>query len=112
VMDEDTDMVEVARYFLEWLTQESCGKCVPCREGMWQTVKVLENITKGKGRRGDIERLEDLNEVTGAACLCALGKTAADPLKSMLRYFRPEYEARIARGESRDDAAAVGGTTR
>ena len=94
VMDEDTDMVDVARYFLEWLTQESCGKCVPCREGMWQTMKVLENITKGKGKTGDIERLEDLNEVTGSACLCALGKTAADPLRSMLRYFKPEYEGR------------------
>jgi len=111
VMDEDTDMVEVARYFLEWLTQESCGKCVPCREGMWQTVRVLDNITKGKGRQGDIERLQDLNEVTSAACLCALGKTAADPLKSMLRYFRPEVEAQIARGEDRDDAAA-GSTAR
>jgi NADP-reducing hydrogenase subunit HndC len=111
VMDEDTDMVEVARYFLEWLTNESCGKCVPCREGMRQTVKVLENITRGKGRQGDIERLQDLNDVTGAACLCALGKTAADPLRSMLRYFRPEYEAQIGRGESRDDAT-VGSTAR
>ncbi len=105
VMDEDTDMVEVARYFLEWLTQESCGKCVPCREGMWQTMKVLEHIGKGQGRSGDIERLEDLNEVTGAACLCALGKTAADPLKSMLRYFRDEYEAHIAQGRSKGEAA-------
>jgi len=111
VMDEDTDMVEVARYFLEWLTNESCGKCVPCREGMWQTMRVLENITKGQGRRGDIERLEDLNDVTSAACLCALGKTSADPLKSMLRYFKPEYEAQIARGEKRDDAA-VGSASR
>ncbi len=106
VMDEDTDMVEVARYFLEWLTNESCGKCVPCREGMWQTMKVLENITKGKGRSGDIGRLEDLNDVTGAACLCALGKTAADPLKSMLRYFKDEYESRIAAGEK--DAVVAG----
>ncbi|MCM2251357.1 MAG: NADH-quinone oxidoreductase subunit L [Ramlibacter sp.] len=105
VMDEDTDMVEVARYFLEWLTNESCGKCVPCREGMWQTMKVLENINHGRGRDGDIVRLEDLNEVTNAACLCALGKTAADPLKSMLRYFREEYEAQIARGETAGSAA-------
>jgi NADH-quinone oxidoreductase subunit F len=105
VMDEDTDMVEVARYFLEWLTNESCGKCVPCREGMWQTMKVLENITKGKGRGGDIERLEDLNEVTNAACLCALGKTAADPLKSMLRYFKDEYETQIGRGNGGGEVA-------
>ena len=59
-------------------------------------MKVLENIGKGKGRGDDLQRLEDLNDDTGAACLCALGKTAADPLKSMLRYFKPEYESRIA----------------
>jgi NADH-quinone oxidoreductase subunit F len=106
VMDEDTDMVEVARYFLEWLTTESCGKCVPCREGMWQTMKVLENIGKGKGRKDDLERLEDLNDVTGAACLCALGKTAADPLKSMLRYFKPEYETRIAAAQPAQGSAS------
>ncbi|HWP89690.1 MAG TPA: NADH-ubiquinone oxidoreductase-F iron-sulfur binding region domain-containing protein, partial [Burkholderiales bacterium] len=105
---EDTDMVEVARYFLEWLTNESCGKCVPCREGMWQTMKVLENITKGKGRNGDINRLEDLNEVTNAACLCALGKTAADPLKSMLRYFKDEYETQIGRGSESKGGEVVG----
>jgi NADP-reducing hydrogenase subunit HndC len=108
VMDEDTDMVDIARYFLEWLTNESCGKCVPCREGMWQTMKVLENIGKGKGKSGDIERLEDLNEVTGSACLCALGKTAADPLRSMLRYFKPEYEGKIALGSGNKAEAAVG----
>jgi NADP-reducing hydrogenase subunit HndC len=108
VMDEDTDMVDVARYFLDWLTKESCGKCVPCREGMWQTMRVLENITKGKGRHGDIARLEDLSEVTGAACLCALGKTAADPLKSMLRHFRDEYETQIARGSQGESGKATG----
>jgi NADP-reducing hydrogenase subunit HndC len=112
VMDEDTDMVEVARYFLEWLTNESCGKCVPCREGMWQTMKVLENITKGKGRSGDIGRLEDLSDVTSVACLCALGKTAADPLKSMLRYFKPEYETQIARGSEGKDSEATGSAAR
>ena len=98
VMDDETDMVEVARYLLEFLTNESCGKCVPCREGIWQMLKILTNITTGKGKSGDIDRLEDLSEVTGLACLCALGKTAPDPLRSMLRYFRDEYEARIAGG--------------
>jgi NADP-reducing hydrogenase subunit HndC len=63
---------------------------------MRQTLKVLSNISNGKGRDGDIARLEDLTDVTGAACLCALGRTASDPLKSMLRYFRDEYETRIA----------------
>ncbi len=98
VMDDETDMVEVARYLLEFLTNESCGKCVPCREGMWQMLKILTNITEGKGKSGDIDRLEDLSEVTGLACLCALGRTAPDPLRSMLRYFRDEYETRIASG--------------
>lgn len=112
VMDEDTDMVDIARYFLEWLTNESCGKCTPCREGMWQTMKVLENIGKGKGRSGDLERLENLNEVTGSACLCALGKTAADPLRSMLRYFKPEYEGEIAAASDNKADAAVGSASK
>jgi len=99
VLDEDTDMVEVARYLLDFLTQESCGKCVPCREGMQQMLRVLTRFTEGKGRPGDLERLEDLAEVTELSSLCALGKTSADPLKSMLRYFKPEYESCIV-GES------------
>ena len=98
VMDEQTDMVDVARYFLDFLTNESCGKCVPCREGMRQMLKILTNITKGKGKSGDIGRLEDLSDVTGVACLCALGKTSSDPLRSTLRYFKDEYETQIARG--------------
>lgn len=98
VMDEKTDMVDVARYLLEFLTNESCGKCVPCREGMRQMLKILTNITKGKGKSGDIARLEDLSDVTGLACLCALGRTSSDPLKSTLRYFKDEYEAKIAGG--------------
>lgn len=95
VMDEDTCMVDVARYFLDFLSDESCGKCVPCREGIRQMLKILTNITKGKGREGDIERLEELSEVTRDASLCALGKTAANPVLSTIRYFRDEYEAHI-----------------
>ncbi len=98
LMDEDTDMVEVARYLMHFLTKESCGKCVPCREGMAQMLQILTGITEGQGKAGDIERLEDLIEVTGVASLCALGKTSGDPLKSMFRYFKPECEARIAGG--------------
>ncbi len=105
VMDEDTDMVDVARYFLDFLTNESCGKCVPCREGMRQMLRVLTNITKGRGKDGDIALLEELSDVTGSACLCALGKTSADPLKSMLRYFKDEYEARIAQAAKGSVAA-------
>ena len=95
VMDEDTCMVDVARYFLEFLADESCGKCVPCREGIRQMLKILSNITKGKGKEGDIEFLEELSEVTRDASLCALGKTAPNPVLSTIRYFRTEYEAHI-----------------
>jgi NADP-reducing hydrogenase subunit HndC len=97
VLDEDTDMVEVAEYFLQFLSDESCGKCVPCREGIRQMLKILTHIADGKGKEGDIELLEEISEVTGTASLCALGKTAADPLLSMLRYFRDEFEAKINR---------------
>ena len=95
VLDEDTNMVDLSRYFLNFLTNESCGKCVPCREGIRQMLKIVTNISEGKGSEGDIELLEEISEVTGAASLCALGKTAPDPLLSTLRYFRDEYEANI-----------------
>ncbi len=95
VMDEDTCMVDVARYFIDFLTDESCGKCVPCREGLRQMLKVLTDITHGKGKAGDIELLEELSEVACEASLCALGKSAPNPFLSTLRYFRDEYEAHI-----------------
>jgi len=95
VLDEDTCMVDVARYFIEFLTDESCGKCVPCREGLRQMHRILTNITKGKGKQGDIETLEELAETAVEASLCALGKGAAAPLLSTLKYFRDEYEAHI-----------------
>ena len=95
VMDEDTCMVDVSRYFLDFLTDESCGKCVPCREGMRQMLKILTNITQGKGKEGDIELLEELSETAKEAALCALGKSAPNPFLSTLHYFRDEYEAHI-----------------
>ena len=95
VMDEDTCMVDVARYFLNFLIDESCGKCTPCREGIRQMLKILTNITKGKGKESDIELLEELAEVAIDASLCALGKSAPNPLLSTLRYFRDEYEAHV-----------------
>ncbi|HAB54673.1 MAG TPA: NADH-quinone oxidoreductase subunit NuoF [Ignavibacteriales bacterium] len=95
VMDEDTCMVDVARYFINFLTEESCGKCVPCREGLRQMNKILTNITEGKGKEGDIELLELLSETAMEASLCALGKTAPNPFLSTLKYFRAEYEAHI-----------------
>jgi NADP-reducing hydrogenase subunit HndC len=97
VLDEETSMVDVIRYFLDFLMNESCGKCVPCREGIKQMLRIVTNIRDGKGREGDIELLEEISEVTGEASLCALGKTAADPLLSTLRYFRDEFEAGITK---------------
>jgi NADP-reducing hydrogenase subunit HndC len=95
VMDEDTCMVDVARYFIHFLTDESCGKCLPCREGLRQMDKILTNITAGKGKEGDIELLEELSEAAIEASLCALGKSAPNPFLSTIRYFRDEYEAHI-----------------
>jgi NADH-quinone oxidoreductase subunit F len=98
VLDDDTCMVDVARYFIAFLTDESCGKCVPCREGLRQMHKILTNITKGLGKEGDIEMLEELSETAIESALCALGKSAPNPFLSTLRYFRDEYEAHIKEG--------------
>jgi len=95
VMDEDTCMVDVARYFLEFLREESCGKCVPCREGIRNMLRILERICAGEGRPEDIELLQELGEVCMEASLCALGGTAPNPVLSTIRYFRDEYEAHI-----------------
>ncbi|MBE0649191.1 MAG: 4Fe-4S binding protein [Bacteroidales bacterium] len=95
VMDEDTCIVDVARYFINFLTDESCGKCLPCREGLRQMNRILTNITEGQGKEGDIELLEVLSETAMEASLCALGKSAPNPFLSTLNYFRDEYEAHI-----------------
>lgn len=95
VMDEDTCMVEVARYFMEFLVEESCGKCGPCREGLYHMLQILTGITQGRGREGDVELLEELGEVIADASLCALGGSAPNPVLSTIRYFRDEYEAHI-----------------
>jgi len=94
-MDEDTCMVDTARYFIKFLTDESCGKCVPCREGLRQMDNILTRITEGKGKEGDLELLEALSETAQEAALCALGKSAPNPFLSTLKYFRDEYEAHI-----------------
>jgi len=95
VMDEDTCLVDIARYFLAFLSDESCGKCTPCREGIRQMKKILTNITKGLGQAGDIELLQELAEATKGSSMCALGKTAPNPVLSTINHFRDEYEAHI-----------------
>jgi NADH:ubiquinone oxidoreductase subunit F (NADH-binding)/(2Fe-2S) ferredoxin/NAD-dependent dihydropyrimidine dehydrogenase PreA subunit len=95
VMDEDTCMVDVARYFVNFLCDESCGKCLPCREGLKQASKILNDIVSGKGEEEHIQKLGEIAEVTNVASLCALGTTSANPLKTTLRYFKDEYDAHI-----------------
>ncbi len=95
VMDETDCMVEVARYYMEFLSVESCGKCTPCREGLRNMLRILTNITQGKGKEGDIELLEELCHTVAEASLCALGGTAPNPVLSTIKYFREEYEAHI-----------------
>ncbi|MGN0592045.1 MAG: NADH-quinone oxidoreductase subunit NuoF [Ruminococcus sp.] len=95
VMDDKTCMVEVARFFMNFTQNESCGKCVPCREGTKRMLEILERIVDGKGREGDIELLLDLADTISATALCGLGKSAASPVVSTIRSFRNEYEAHI-----------------
>jgi NADH-quinone oxidoreductase subunit F/NADP-reducing hydrogenase subunit HndC len=95
VLDEDTCMVDVARYFLDFTEKESCGKCVPCRLGTKQMLTILEDIVEGRGKPGDIELLEELGGGIKVGSLCGLGQTAPNPVMSTLRYFRDEYVAHI-----------------
>ncbi|MBU0989103.1 MAG: NADH-quinone oxidoreductase subunit F [Proteobacteria bacterium] len=95
VMDNDTCMVDVARYFVDFTQKESCGKCTFCRIGSYHLLGILDRITKGKGREGDLELLERLSQDIKTGSLCGLGKTAPNPVLTSLRYFRNEYEAHI-----------------
>ena len=95
VMDEATCMVDVAKYFLNFLRDESCGKCLSCREGTQRMWEIVNNISEGKGKEGDIELLEELAKAVKLASMCGLGQTASNPVLSTLRYFREEYEAHI-----------------
>ena len=95
VMDEDNCMVDIARFFLDFTVDESCGKCTPCRVGTRRMLEILERIVEGKGEEGDIDKLEALAKNIKATALCGLGQTAPNPVLSTLKYFRSEYEAHI-----------------
>jgi len=95
IMDEDTCMVDLARFFLEFVQDESCGKCSPCRIGTKRMLEIVERITRGEGRDGDIELLEELGHGIKSSALCGLGQTAPNPVLSTIRHFRDEYEAHI-----------------
>ncbi|NOZ22632.1 MAG: NADH-quinone oxidoreductase subunit NuoF [Planctomycetes bacterium] len=95
VMDENTCVVDIARFFTDFVQKESCGKCVPCRVGTREELETLTRITEGKGKEGDIEKLEKLARMIKSASLCGLGQTAPNPVLSTLRYYRDEYEAHV-----------------
>lgn len=95
VMDEDTCMVDVARYFLSFTMEESCGKCVPCREGIRRMYEILTDITEGRGQEGDIELLDEMGNIIIDSALCGLGGTAPNPALTTIRYFADEYRAHI-----------------
>lgn len=95
VMDENTCMVDMARFFMEFIQDESCGKCTPCREGTRRLLQILVKISEGRGEPGDIETLEKLSHVIRETALCGLGQTGPNPVLSTLRYFREEFEAHI-----------------
>ena len=95
IMDEDTCMVDIAKFFLEFTVDESCGKCAPCRIGTMRLLETLEKITSGNGTLADIDKLEELSDYIKSASLCALGQTAPNPVLSTLRYFRDEYVAHV-----------------
>jgi NADH-quinone oxidoreductase subunit F len=101
VMDEDTCMVEVARFFMNFTQNESCGKCVPCREGTRRMLEILEKIVAGKGELSDLDMLEELADTITNTALCGLGKTAANPVVSTLKYFRDEYVEHIVEKKCR-----------
>jgi len=95
VLDEDTCIVDIARYFLKFTNDESCGKCTSCRDGSEALLEVLERICNGEGEEGDIEFLEELGIAIKDASMCGLGQTLPNPVLSTVRYFRDEYEAHI-----------------
>jgi NADH:ubiquinone oxidoreductase subunit F (NADH-binding) len=95
VMDEDNCMVDIARFFLDFTVDESCGKCTPCREGTKRMLEILDKITKGSGTLQDIDELEVLGENLRLTSLCALGQTAPNPVISTIKHFRDEYEAHV-----------------
>jgi NADH:ubiquinone oxidoreductase subunit F (NADH-binding)/(2Fe-2S) ferredoxin len=95
VLDEDTCMVDIAKFFMDFVVDESCGKCTPCRIGTKRMLETLERITKGEGKEGDIELLQELGTSIKATALCGLGQTAPNPILSTIRYFRQEYEEHI-----------------
>jgi NADH-quinone oxidoreductase subunit F/NADP-reducing hydrogenase subunit HndC len=106
VIDEDSCMVDIAKFFLEFTQNESCGKCTPCREGTKRMFEILTRITEGKGQPGDIEKLERLGKMIQKASLCGLGQSAPNPVLSTIKNFREEYEEHIHQKKCRAKVCA------
>jgi bidirectional [NiFe] hydrogenase diaphorase subunit len=105
-MDEETGMVDVARFFMEFCMDESCGKCIPCRAGTVQLHRLLDRIARGQGTHDDLGRLESLCEVVRETSLCGLGQSAPNPVLSTLKYLRHEYES-LLKPEAAADVRAT-----
>ena len=105
VMDETADMVDIAKFYLDFTVDESCGKCAPCRIGGKQMLLLLEKIAKGRGTQKDIEELRKIAVAMQKASLCGLGQTAPNPVLSTMRYFGEEYEAKVAANEAKNREA-------
>jgi ferredoxin len=106
VIDEESCMVDIAKFFLEFTQNESCGKCTPCREGTKRMFEILTRITQGKGQEGDIEKLERLGDMIKKASLCGLGQSAPNPVLSTIKNFREEYEEHISERKCRAKVCA------
>jgi len=98
VLDEDNCMVDTTRFYVRFLAHESCGICVPCREGLRHALEILDRIVAGNGREGDVELLEELCFILNSASRCALGTSAAFPIRASIKHFRDEYDAHIREG--------------
>ena len=95
VMDEDTCMVDVAKFFMDFIQRESCGKCIPCREGTYQVVRLLDRIQKGEGKKADLDEIIDLCGVVRQAAFCGLGQACVNPVISCIKNFRQEFEEHV-----------------
>ena len=109
IMDDTSDMVDVAKFFMDFSRDESCGKCVPCRVGTTQLWMLLDAVHQGRGSMADIEAMERLCTAVSTGSLCGLGQTAPNPVVSTLRYFRHEYEAHVR--DRRESGLPLGGTS-
>jgi NADH:ubiquinone oxidoreductase subunit F (NADH-binding) len=112
VMDESSCMVDVAKYFIEFCQEESCGKCIPCRSGTVQIHSILERITRGEGQLEDLDRLAELADLLRSTSLCGLGQTAPNPVVSTIRYFRDEYMAHVVEHRCPAGVCAMPGQAR